>query len=95
MRLQPPKLGLGQARAIVQRVHRGDQRGLRLGPAAGVSPTVLQARLDELREAALVELAPRQGYALTALGRELLAAFAPLYRFSARWASVTAPRRAP
>jgi DNA-binding HxlR family transcriptional regulator len=51
----------------------------------GVSPTVLQARIDELRAAGLVERAA-QGYALTALGREFLAAFLPLYRFADVWA---------
>ena len=32
------------------------------------SPTVLQARLSELREAGFVELVPASGYGLTALG---------------------------
>lgn len=50
------------------------------------SPTVLHARLSELREAGLVELRPKAGYALTALGEELLAAFMPLYGFADRWA---------
>jgi len=50
------------------------------------SPTVLQARLSELREAALVELKMGEGYALTPLGEELLAAFLPLYGFAERWA---------
>src|SRR5664279_4291394 len=35
------------------------------------SPTVLQARLSELREAGFVELLPASGYRLTATGREL------------------------
>src|SRR5256885_10255749 len=39
------------------------------------SPTVLQARLSELREAGLVELMPGNGYRLTAIGRELLGNF--------------------
>lgn len=52
-----------------------------------ISPTVLQRRLDELRDAGLVELDEGSGYALTALGRELLAAFDPLYAFAGRWAS--------
>jgi DNA-binding HxlR family transcriptional regulator len=49
-----------------------------------VSPTVLNQRLAELREAALVE-AGTDGYALTALGRELIVAFEPLSRWSLRW----------
>ncbi|TAJ72577.1 MAG: transcriptional regulator [Phenylobacterium sp.] len=51
-----------------------------------VSPTVLQARLGELRAAALVDHTPGQGYGLTAQGREFLEAFMPLYGFAERWA---------
>lgn len=60
----------------------------------GVSPTVLQARLDDLRAAGLVELAA-QGYALTALGREFLAAFLPLYRFADVWAAAVPDDKPP
>ncbi len=49
------------------------------------SPTVLQARLSELREAGLVELESAGGYRLTALGRELQETFLPLHRFAERW----------
>jgi DNA-binding HxlR family transcriptional regulator len=49
------------------------------------SPTVLQARLSELREAGLVELVPATGYGLTVLGRELHETFLPLHRFAERW----------
>ena len=56
-----------------------------------VSPTVLQARLDDLRAAGLVSHAPGAGYGLTALGRELLEAFLPLYGFADRWADITDP----
>ena len=49
------------------------------------SPTVLQARLSELREAGLVELAAASGYRLTTLGRELHENFLPLHRFAERW----------
>jgi len=49
------------------------------------SPTVLQARLTELREAGLVDLAPEGGYGLTALGQDLLETFLPLHRFAERW----------
>ena len=48
------------------------------------SPTVLQARLSELRQASFVELMP-DGYGLTRTGKELLANFLPLHRFSERW----------
>jgi DNA-binding HxlR family transcriptional regulator len=49
------------------------------------SPTVLQARLSDLRQANLVELQPASGYRLTALGRELHETFLPLHRFAERW----------
>ena len=49
------------------------------------SPTVLQARLSDLREASLVELVPAGGYQLTTLGRELHEHFLPLHRFAERW----------
>jgi DNA-binding HxlR family transcriptional regulator len=49
------------------------------------SPTVLSARLSDLRQAGLVELEPASGYRLTELGRELLETFLPLHRFAERW----------
>jgi DNA-binding HxlR family transcriptional regulator len=51
------------------------------------SPTVLQARLDDLREAGFVELGEAGGYGLTALGRELCETFMPLHRLAERWRS--------
>lgn len=50
------------------------------------SPTVLQARLSDLRAADLVSLTAGEGYGLTPLGRDLLEAFAPLYAFADVWA---------
>ena len=49
------------------------------------SPTVLQARLGDLRDAGLVELQTESGYRLTAMGRDLLDTFLPLHRFAERW----------
>ena len=49
------------------------------------SPTVMQARLSELREAGLVELLAGDGYRLTSLGRELMESFLPLHHFAERW----------
>lgn len=49
------------------------------------SPTVVQQRLSELREAGLVAVGDG-GYALTELGRELFALFMPLHRFAEDWA---------
>lgn len=53
------------------------------------SPTVLQARLTELREAGFIELGEGGGYGLTPLGRELCETFMPLHRFAERWRSKT------
>jgi DNA-binding HxlR family transcriptional regulator len=49
------------------------------------SPTVVQQRLGELREAGLVAIGDG-GYALTGLGRELFALFMPLHQFAEQWA---------
>ena len=48
------------------------------------SPTIMQTRLDELREAGLVEVTD-EGYALTVQGRELMQLFMPLHQFAERW----------
>ena len=53
------------------------------------SPTVLQARLAELRQAGFVELVPASGYRLTETGKELLGTFLPLHRFAERWSKVS------
>ena len=52
----------------------------------GVSPSVLNARLAELREAGIVEQRAGEGYALSAEGERLLAALAPLQDWATRWA---------
>src|SRR5437899_2251580 len=49
------------------------------------SPTIIQARLSELREAGLVELVTGDGYRLSELGEELTENFLPLHRFAERW----------
>ena len=51
------------------------------------SPTILQARLSDLRQAGLVELIPASGYRLTPMGKELLETFLPLHRFAERWSN--------
>lgn len=51
------------------------------------SPTVLQTRLTELREAGFVELVPNEGYGLTPLGQELSETVLPLHRFAERWST--------
>jgi len=57
------------------------------------SPTIMQARLSELREAGFVELVQGDGYRLTALGRELGENFLPLHRFAERWSTTGHLRR--
>jgi DNA-binding HxlR family transcriptional regulator len=52
----------------------------------GVSPSVLNARLAELRESGLVELREGEGYALTRPASELGPLLLDLDRFAKRWA---------
>jgi DNA-binding HxlR family transcriptional regulator len=52
------------------------------------SPTVLNARLQELCEGALVDRSDGEGYTLTGLGREVTAQLLPLVRLSERWADL-------
>jgi DNA-binding HxlR family transcriptional regulator len=59
-------------------------RSLRLA-CDGVSPTVLNARLRELRGTGFVDLAENEGYGLTPLGRELIDRLLPLVDLSNRW----------
>lgn len=59
-----------------------------LEAAAGSSPSVLNTRLRELREAGVVETTDA-GYALTAEGRTLLELLAPLAGWAERWGART------
>lgn len=63
-------------------------RGLR-DACGGVSPTVLNGRLAELREGGIVASGD-SGYELTRLGRELGKALRPLGAWSERWAKALA-----
>lgn len=65
-------------------------RALR-GAMGGVSPTLLNQRLKELRVSRLVELGPG-GFRLGAAGRELLGLLLPLGRWADAWARGLAPR---
>jgi len=51
-----------------------------------MSPSVLNDRLTELREAGVVEHASGGGYRLTVHGRELMTTLAPLNHWAKRWA---------
>ncbi|MBL0897994.1 MAG: hypothetical protein IBJ17_04750 [Reyranella sp.] len=54
----------------------------------GASPTIINTRLAELREAKLVTLDESAGYRLTELGDELLRLFLPLHAWSEKWAGL-------
>jgi len=66
---------------------RGDPLNFRALRAAcsDMSPSVLNQRLAELREATLIA-GSEAGYALTPRGRELLDLFEPLNRWAEAWA---------
>jgi DNA-binding HxlR family transcriptional regulator len=51
----------------------------------GVSSSVLNDRLRELREAAIVAVSPDGGYVLTAEGMDLLRALEPVSAWAKRW----------
>ena len=51
-----------------------------------ISPTVLNSRLKELREAGLVEHS-QEGYRVTPTGRELYALLVPLGVWAKKWAT--------
>jgi DNA-binding HxlR family transcriptional regulator len=61
----------------------------------GVSPTVLNQRLKELRESGLIDVVESDGYGLTPLGHEMRQALRPLVDWSDRWAraSPSGPKR--
>jgi DNA-binding HxlR family transcriptional regulator len=78
-------LGRRWALRVVWELRDGALTARRLRDACDdASPTVLNARLQELREAGLIMNAGA-GYQLTEAGLDLLAAFEPLYRFADRW----------
>jgi DNA-binding HxlR family transcriptional regulator len=77
---------------IVWELREGALTSRALRSACGdASPTIVQSRLDELRDAGLVETTGA-GYALTTSGRELYGVVMPLYGFAERWGK---SRRAP
>ena len=71
---------------IVWELREEPKRFRDLQDRIGASPTIVNTRLAELREAKLVELDDAVGYRLTALGRELLQLFLPLHTWSEKWA---------
>lgn len=73
---------------LVWELREKPRRFRELQDAVGASPTIVNARLADLRDAKLVELDPETGYRLTALGNELLRLFLPLHVWSEKWAKV-------
>jgi DNA-binding HxlR family transcriptional regulator len=71
---------------IVWELREEPRRFRDLQDSIGASPTIINSRLAELREARLVELDEAAGYRLTELGRELLRLFLPLQDWSEKWA---------
>jgi len=71
---------------IVWELRDQTRRFRQLQDSIGASPTIINTRLAELRDAKLVELDPDSGYRLTALGEELLQLMLPLHVWSEKWA---------
>ena len=103
-RLQIGPADHGAARSLGRRWTLRIMWELREGPLTSralrtacddASPTVVQARLSELREAGLVELLPGDGYRLTGWANDLRESFLPLHRFAERWSSARRPRFTP
>ena len=82
-------LGRRWALRILWELREASLRFRELQDLIGASPTIVNTRLAELREAKLVELDESTGYRLTALGRELLQLFLPLHVWSEKWVKAT------
>lgn len=70
---------------VLWELRDGPRTSRELRSATNISPTVLQSRTNELRDAGFIELRSRAGYEMTPLGRELSAAFSPLNSFAKKW----------
>ena len=75
---------------IVWELREQPMRFRELQDSIGASPTIVNTRLAELRDARLVALEAGSGYRLTPLGEELLRLFLPLHQWSDRWAKALA-----
>ena len=71
---------------IVWELREEPKRFRELQDLIGASPTIVNERLADLRDAKLVELDEASGYRLTPLGTELLRLFLPLHLWSEKWA---------
>jgi DNA-binding HxlR family transcriptional regulator len=82
-------LGRRWALRLIWDLREEPKRFRELQDSIGASPTIINTRLAELRDARLIELDPEAGYRLTALGQELLRLFLPLHAWSEKWAAAT------
>ena len=71
---------------VVWELREEPKRFRELQDLIGASPTIINTRLAELREAKLVQLDEGAGYRLTTLGEELLRLLLPLHVWSEKWA---------
>jgi DNA-binding HxlR family transcriptional regulator len=81
-------LGRRGSLRILWELRDGHPQSFRLlrSSADAISPSVLNTRLKELRDASLVELT-ETGYVLTAAGRKLIRHLQPLNRWAEDWAA--------
>jgi DNA-binding HxlR family transcriptional regulator len=78
-------LGRRWALRVLWELREGPLGFRELQGRCGISPSVLNTRLAELRQTQLVE-GGEEGYALSALGQELHELFGPVNRWAERWA---------
>jgi DNA-binding HxlR family transcriptional regulator len=76
---------------IVWELRDEPRRFRELQDLIGASPTIVNARLADLRVAMLVELDEASGYRLTPLGLDLLRLFLPLHLWAEKWAKQVRP----
>ena len=71
---------------LVWELHLGPKTFRALQEACDdISPTVVNARIGDLRDAGLVASMPGEGYALTPLGEGMVEAFTPLMKWGVKW----------
>ena len=87
-------LGRRWAMGIVWNLSDGPRtfRGLQQA-CESISPTILNRRVKELREAHIIERT-LEGYQLTDLGQELFSVLKPFGAWSLKWAETVAPTEA-
>jgi DNA-binding HxlR family transcriptional regulator len=78
-------LGRRWALRVIWELRTGPLAFRALQAAAGTSPSVLNTRLAELRDAAIIDLGD-DGYCLTGEGHRLLETLQPLVGWAERWA---------